>query len=137
MKLSSYTNFDGTCREAMTFYKDCIGGELNLMVVGETPVCDQMPPDMQDKIMHATLTVDGSTIMGSDMSGPGGIQRGNAAGIVLECNSDEEISRAFNALSTGGQIHQPLGPAFWGGTFGAFSDKFGINWMLNYTPAQG
>jgi len=55
-EFSVYLKFNGNGREAMSFYQECFGGDLNVMTVGESPVKDQMPVDMHDKIMHALLT---------------------------------------------------------------------------------
>jgi PhnB protein len=45
-QINSYLTFSGNCREAMTFYKECLGGELAFQTVGESPLSDQMPKQM-------------------------------------------------------------------------------------------
>ena len=56
-KLNPYLNFDNNCREAMNFYKDCIGGELVFQKVSESPLmAAQMPPEFKDHILHSSLT---------------------------------------------------------------------------------
>lgn len=50
----------------------------------------------------------------------------------LEPSSKEEADRLFNELSVGGEIEMPIQEMFWGAYFGSFTDKFGINWMINY-----
>ena len=54
-QLSPYLTFNNNCREAMSYYKECLGGELTLMPVRDTPVCDQLPPECQDSILHSSL----------------------------------------------------------------------------------
>jgi len=131
-QINTYINFDGNCREAMNFYKDCLGGELNLQTVAGSPIADQCPPKMQDQILHATLINDALLLMGSDMTGPDGYYKGNNVALSLNCSSDEEIQRFFNSLSAGGKVIHQLRVEFWGATFGVFTDKYGIGWMLNY-----
>ena len=83
--INVYLGFNGKCREAMTFYKECLGGgELELQSVGESPVADQMPPGFnKDQILHSTLIKDGITIMGSDMNRGKPID-GNTLGICVK-----------------------------------------------------
>ncbi len=109
-QINVYLGFNGKCREAMTFYKECLGGgELDLQTVGESPVADQMPPGFdKDQILHSTLVKDGVTIMGSDMS-RGKSVNGNTVGICVNCSSGEEIQSMFTKLSEGGRrwhLHQ-------------------------------
>jgi PhnB protein len=37
----------------------------------------------------------------------------------------------FNKLSAGGNVTMPLEKQFWGALFGQFTDKYGIDWMIN------
>ena len=127
-----YMNFNGNCREAMKFYQECLGGELILNTVGESPMASQMPAGEKDKILHSQLENKGIILMGSDMMGPGGFFEGNTVSLMLDCSSEEEINRYFSALSSGGKINMPLEKTFWAERFGAFTDKFGKSWMLNY-----
>jgi PhnB protein len=124
--------FNGTCREAMTFYKDCLGGELTWMTVAESPMAARMPPEAQQKLMHATLTTDHFTLMGSDMVGPQGLQRGNSFSLSLHGSSEAETRDLFSKLAAGGQITYPLTMEFWGGMFGTLVDKFGHEWLFNF-----
>jgi PhnB protein len=132
-QLNAYLFFDGNCREAMTFYKECLGGELVLQAVEETPMAKQMPAEVQKKIIHSTLTKDGAPLlMASDMMEAGGRKNGNAIALTLNCGSAEEIKTRFAKLATGGKITSALKEEFWGGMFGTLTDKFGNEWLLNY-----
>jgi PhnB protein len=131
-QINAYLNFTGNCREAMSFYNTCIGGELSMQTVAGSPAEAQCPDSMKDHILHSSLTKDNLVLMGSDMSGPEGITKGNNIALSLNCSNAEEISSFFSSLSTGGEIIHPLTEEFWGATFGVFNDKFGIRWMLNY-----
>lgn len=131
-QISPYLNFNGNCREAMSFYKETLGGELHLMAVNETPIAAQCPAAMQDQIMHAHLTGQGFSLMGSDMLSGGSYQPGNNFSLTVNCQTEEQIHSLFNKLSEGGQVFEPLKQQFWGSLFGTVADKFGTRWMLNY-----
>lgn len=131
-QINSYLSFCGNCQEAMSFYKDCLGGELALQTIGESPMADQMPKEMKEYILHSTLTTEGFVIMGSDMTPETGLVKGNAVSLMLNCSSEEEIGNTFNKLSAGGTIKHILEITFWGALFGDFTDKFGNNWLLNF-----
>jgi PhnB protein len=127
-QLNPYLRFNGTCKEAMTFYKDCLGGELTLTTVGESPMAEQMTED-KDKIMHSTLKKDNLTIMATDLSGPEGLTKGNMMVLCLNGTDKDEIKGYFEKLSAGGTIKTPLREEFFG-LFGDFTDKFGVDWMV-------
>ena len=134
--INAYINFDGNCREAMSFYKDCLGGELNMQTVEGSPIESQCPPEIKHHILHASLMKDDLILMGSDMQEPGGFTKGNNIALSLSCSSDEEIKTFFSKLSEGGKISHNLMQSFWGATFGVLTDKFGIRCMLNYDKKQ-
>ncbi|AYB35517.1 VOC family protein [Chryseolinea soli] len=131
-QINAYLNFNGRCREAMTFYHDCLGGDLLLQKVSESPMAAQMPSEEGAKILHGMLTHDNIVLMGSDMMGAG-LVNGNAVTLCLNCGSDEEINAFFDKLSTGGKVRTPLHQSFWGSLYGELTDKFGMNWMFNYS----
>jgi len=131
-QINPYLNFNGNCREAMTFYKHCLGAELAMQTVEGSPIEEQCPAAMKHQILHASLTKDCLLVMGSDMIGPDGFHMGTNMSLSLNCCSEEEINVFFSKLSDGGKIIHPLREEFWGATFGVFTDKFGIKWMLNY-----
>ena len=116
----------------MTFYREIFGGDLTLTTVKETPMAKQMPAEIQNSIMHSTLTRGDLTILGSDMAGPEGVTKGNSVVLQLECMSEEEIRGLYSKLSAGGKATYPVSPSFWGGLYGQLTDKFGVDWMLNY-----
>ena len=66
-KINAYLTFNGNCGEAMTFYKECLGGKLFLLTVGESPMSDKMQRQMKNYILHSTLTKGALKLKGSDM----------------------------------------------------------------------
>src|SRR5262245_38726770 len=132
-RINSYLTFNGNCRDAMSFYRDCLGGDLVLQTIGESPLADKMPPSMKDCILHSTLTNDTLVLLASDMAPSSGVVRGNAVSLSLDCASEEEIRDCFSKLSSGGKADYPLEVTFWGALFGGLTDRFGNHWLLNYT----
>lgn len=135
-KINSYLTFNGNCREAMNFYKDCLGGELSIQTIGESPISDKMPEQMKQSILHSTLIKDQLILMGSDMVGDSGLIKGNAVSLMLDCDSEEEIQRIYSKLSEGGSAEHPLENSFFGAVFGDLTDKYGNHWLLHFAKPQ-
>jgi PhnB protein len=130
--INSYLTFNGNCREAMLFYKECLGGELTLQSIGESPLSEKMPAQMKDCILHASLTKGAWALMGSDMVAEEGLIKGNSVSLCLQCSSEAEIKACYANLSDGGKATHPLENTFWGALFGDLVDKFGNRWLLNF-----
>ncbi len=129
--LDSYLFFDGTCAEAMRFYERTLGGKLQMMMTyGEAPDPKQCPPGSQDRIMHASLSIDGRSLMASDT--PAGQPAGamNGFSLSLAYPTAEEARRAFDKLSEGGKVTMPVDKTFWAEAFGMLTDRFGTSWMV-------
>lgn len=124
----AYLNFNGNCREAMTFYKECLGGELKLQTVAESPMANQIPAAMGQSILHSSLNNGGIDLMASDMNA-NNIKQGNNVNLCIVCNSEDELHTYFNKLSEGGNVTHQV-EKFFAGTMGNLTDKFGISWML-------
>ena len=135
-QINSYLSFNGNCREAMNFYKECLGGELVLQTIGESPLCDKMPPQMKENILHSTLTMNALVLMGTDMLGEKGLVKGTAVSLMLNCSSEEEIKKYYANLSKDGQATHPLEISFWGALFGDLTDKYGNHWLLHFDKNQ-
>jgi len=133
-QINAYLNFNGYTRDAMTFYKECLGGELVMQKLAESPMAAKMPSEMGNKILHSSLTKNGLVLMASDMLG-NGIVPGNNVMLCINCSSEEEINTFFTNLAAGGKIKDPLHQSFWGATFGSLTDKFGMHWIFNYSKS--
>ena len=136
MQINSYLTFNGNCSEAMTFYRDCIDGELDLQTIGESPMADKLPSQMKQNILHAILTKGEVIIMASDMVGEKGLIKGNSVSLMLNCNSEDEIKTLYARLSAEGEATHPLENTFWGALFGGLTDKFGNHWLLHFDRNQ-
>ncbi len=132
-KIHPYLRFnDKKCREAFSFYKEALGGgEIKFQTVGESPMAKEMPADGQDFIMHAELKKGDLEIYGSDMMRDKAIIGDNVV-VSLNVDSEEEIHSVFKKLSKGGEVFMAPEKTFWGAIFGMVTDKYGIEWMLNF-----
>jgi PhnB protein len=129
-KIFAYLTFNGNCREAMTFYKECLGGELTFQAIGDSPMAAGMPEIMKQCILYSTLKNDSLVIMGSDMTDRE-LNRGNSISLMLDCSSEEEIRNCYDKLSAGGQATHRLETTYRGALFGDLIDKYGNQWLLN------
>ena len=127
-----YLHFEGLCRQAMVFYQELFGGDLEIMIISESPVKDQFPAELQDQVLHASLTNEAFRLRAADMCGAGELIQGNSFEILLDCTSEDELRMVYNKLSIGGTISLEPGHQFWGSLFGMVIDKFGVRWMLSY-----
>lgn len=132
----SYLSFNGNCREAMVFYKKCLGGELSLQTIGESPLSKTMPAKMKKCILHAVLSNKEFVLMGTDMVSESGLLKGNTVSLVLTCSSEKEIRECYKKLSQGGEQTHPLENTFWDALFGGLTDKYGNTWILNYNRRE-
>ncbi|MEO6734222.1 MAG: VOC family protein [Ferruginibacter sp.] len=141
-QVNPYINFKGNCEEAFNFYKSVFGGEFPF--VGrykDMPPSEHMPiaEGDADKVMHMSLPISKETVlMGSDVAGEWGAKtiEGNNVQLSVNVDSEDEATKIFNGLSEGGRVNMPLDKTFWGAFFGMLTDKFGINWMVNYDYNQ-
>ena len=134
-QLNPYLSFDGLCREAMTFYQSCLGGELLIQPFADSPLADQVPAEQGQRVLHAMLTSGSLVLFASDMGGgpERELRAGNAVSLCLNCDSVEEAHDLFARLAEGGTVVDPLAEMFWG-TFGSLTDRFGMSWLFNYSP---
>lgn len=137
MQLNAYLDLKGRAEEAIEFYKQALDAEVvMLMRFKDMPAEDsgdcEIPEEMEQKIMHATLNIGGAVLMMSDSpepdSGPAEFK-----GVTLSIGTDDmdAAKKMFNALAQGGEIKMPLAQTFWAKAFGMVDDKFGVSWMVN------
>jgi PhnB protein len=129
--LNAYLAFNGQCREAMSFYRSCLGGELILNTVGDSPLAVRMPAGRHDDVIHSTLSSGRIVLMASDTVSEEGYRPGNTVSLCLICESKAEMDKLFSGLAEGGQVrHPPREEPF--GWFAALTDKFGFSWVLKF-----
>src|SRR6266851_5304887 len=131
MQLNPHLNFNGQCEEAFKFYQQCLGGtQQTMMTYGDSPMADQVPSEWRDKIIHATLIVGETALMGGDAP-PDRYEEPRGFSIGIQINDPTEAERMFHALAENGKVTMPLQQTFWAARFGMLVDRFGIPWMVN------
>lgn len=125
--------FDGNCAEAMTFYHKCLGGELTLTKLGDTPMKSMFPPEKHGRIINAHLKSGYVEISATDwMAAPEYVpQYGDIFAIFILGEGYDELKAVFDTLSQGHKedrfqdLHDmPFG------TYGQFFDKYGYHWIF-------
>jgi PhnB protein len=134
--LYPYITFDGNCREAMEFYRECLGGKLFLQAVDDSPLSADLPRRMKRLIVQAVLSHKGFVLMGSDMIHDSGFVRGNNVSIVLACDDEGEAGDCYKKLSEGGRRTHPLAMGHGGVVLGDLTDRYGNYWVLNYSKIE-
>lgn len=135
--LNPYLIFNGDCEAAFIFYAEVFNKEIpQMMRFGE--MSNDAEPKLSEKdankIMHVTLPLaNNTTLMGSDSNAvEGEVKFGNNILISINTESEAEADKLFNGLSKDGIIKMPIQKTFWNAYFGILTDKFGINWMVNF-----
>ena len=134
MDVIPYLFFDGRAEEALDFYRDALGAEVEAIHrFKDSPDPTQIPPGASDKVMHVTFCIGDTTIMASDGHCHG---TPNFQGFSLSLNvkTEAEAERFFAALSDGGKVQMPLAKTFFSPRFGMVNDRFGVSWMVHVRP---
>jgi PhnB protein len=129
MQISAYLFFYGRTEEALRFYQSALGGEVEISRNREAPFAADLPLDSLDNVMHGTLRGDDFNLMASD-NRPG-FPRESDIALCIAFSNEAKARNVFDKLSAGGNVTIPLQQAFWGALFAQFTDKYGINWMVN------
>ncbi len=130
-----YLFFGGRCEEALEFYRDALGAQVEMLMrytdSPEPQPPGMLPPGFENKVMHATFRVGETILMASD-----GCEEGlsfDGFSLSLTVPTETEADRAFAALADGGQVRMPLTKTFWSPRFGMVTDRFGMGWMVSVT----
>jgi PhnB protein len=127
INLEVYLFFKGECREAMGFYKSVFGGELNVTTYKDAGVdAEGTSPDW---LMHASLEGGEVKLMGSDTAQAS--PEAKKVSLTLGGTDEARMREIFDRLSAGGKVFSALKKETWGDLFGSFTDKYGIEWMMN------
>ena len=125
-----YLFFEGRCEEAVEFYRQTVGAEVEMLLrYKDSPEPAQCPAGAGDKVMHATIRIGQTTFMASD-GRCGGKADFKGFALSLTVATVPESDRLFAALGAGGQVQMPLGKTFFSPRFGMVSDRFGVSWMV-------
>ena len=140
MKLNTYLNFAGNAEEAFKFYRTVFGGEFSSAVrFKDMPMPgSKIPKEAENMMMHIALPIGRDVLMASDSLESLGqkMNQGSNVYLSLHPESKEEADRVFTALSSGGVIEMPIAFQPWGDYWGSLKDKYGVLWMVGYTPPK-
>jgi PhnB protein len=136
--INPHIHFNGNTQEAFEFYKSVFGGDFTRITRFKDLSTKgfQFPEEELNKIMHIALPIsNGSALMGSDVPNILGTvnENENRSKITISADSKEEADRLFKGLSAGGTIECEIGNSPWGSYFGSFRDKYGIEWMIDFS----
>lgn len=135
--VNPYLNFNGNTEEAFNFYKSVFGGEFRIVMRMKDAQGMPVPKGQEEKIMHIALPLNsGQVLMGSDTWEGANFKQGNNFYISIHADSVEEGQKLYDALSAGGKQDHSFKKEFWGDWHGNFTDKFGVNWMVNFSENQ-
>ena len=124
-----YLSFYGNGKDAATFYEKTFGLEnKEMQTYGESDF--PSPPEAADFLIHCHLSNGNFSIMLADSASPGESGTTNVS-LMIECESEEEINRLYNALQEGGTVVMELQDTFWGAKYAKVRDPFGYTWDLN------
>ena len=136
VQVQPYLFFEGRCQEALEFYRRALGAEVTaLLRYKESPEPGMIQPGSEDKVMHASFTVGGTTVLASD-GRCGGHPSFQGFALSLTVATVAEADRFFGALVDGGQVIMPLTATFFSPRFGMTTDRFGVSWMVYVAPEE-
>jgi PhnB protein len=128
MKLYTYVNYAGNCKEAFHFYEKHLGGKITFMMThGQGPAANMGPEGWKDAILHARISIGESVLMGADI--PNCLPT-RSSYLTLMVDSNEEAERIYAALGDGGEELMPMAETFFAFRFGQVRDRFGTAWMI-------
>jgi PhnB protein len=137
MQVQPYLFFDGRCDEAIAFYRDALGAEVQMLMrfkeappmEGQGPDCPGTRPEMAEKVMHAAVRIGLTEVLMSDGMCAGKPQFAGVS-LTITADNDAAAERLFQALEPGGTVQMPMAPTFFASRFGIVQDRFGVSWMV-------
>jgi PhnB protein len=132
INLTPFLLFDGNCAEAMAFYQACLGGDLTIAKVADTPMKNNMPPEQHHKVAYAHLTSGVAELSATDWLHPKRTpKQGNTVAIYISGGKYKDLRPIFDSLSAGADkallddlVDMPFG------SYGHLADKYGVHWFF-------
>ena len=139
--INPWINFNGNAEEAFAFYRSIFGGEFTKVIRFKDIASPEFPVAEKDenKIMLISLPIGKSNVlMANDVPEFMGQvnENENRSKISVSTESKEEADKLFNGLSAGGKVEVPMVDSSWGSYFGMFRDKYGIEWIIEFSPGK-
>lgn len=135
--ITPYLDFAGRCEEALAFYRDALGAEVEMLMrfneSPEPPPPGMLQPGFENKVMHVSFNVRGVRLMATD--GCNDRSKFDGFQLALTVQTEADARRLFDALAGSGTVQMPVTKTFWSPAFGMVTDKFGVRWMV-MVPGQ-
>ncbi len=130
-EFTPYLFFNGNCADALGFYKVCLGGEVGITKVSDSTIKDQMPKEIQDKVIYAHFKSGAIEFSASDWIHPTRMPKQGNTVCLYYGGPNDEIKKVFDRLAEGADkaTIDPLSKQFFG-LYGALTDKYGVRWMF-------
>jgi PhnB protein len=132
LNITPFLLFDGNCAEAMTFYQSCLGGELTMTKMGDTPMKGQMPAELHNNVAHAQLKSGDLEFSATDwMHATRRPKQGNTLAMYLSGGTYNQLKAVFDRLSEGAdsELLDDLRDLPFG-SYGHLADKYGVHWFF-------
>ncbi len=139
--ITPYLDFSGRCEEALAFYREALGAEVEVLMrfneSPQPPPPGMLPAGFETKVMHSSFRVQGVLLMATD--GADEHTKFEGVRLALSLPTEADARKAFDALAAGGSVQMPLARSFWSPCFGMLTDRFGLGWMVTVPqdPANG
>jgi len=132
LNLTPFLLFDGNCAEAMAFYHSCLGGELTLTRLRDTPMKDTVPDEHHNKVVYAHLQSRAMEFSATDwMHATRSWTQGNTVALYVTSDALSDLREIFDKLSVGADhdlLDELQDLPF--GTYGHLADRFGVHWFF-------
>ncbi len=138
MAVNIYINFDGNCREAVTYYAEIFGTDVPVMMTfGEGPAdpAYPMPEEAKGRVMHTALEIAGTLVMFSDTFPGMPLVQGNNINLTVTTDDKGSITVWYDQLKEGGSVEMELAETFFSKWYGSLTDKYGIHWQFSHEEA--
>ncbi len=123
-----YLLLPGTAREALTFYHDVFGGDLDLHSYRDFRRVD----GPADAIAHGVLSGPVNLMMAD--AGPDEDALAIQGAMLSILGEEADLLRGwFLALSDGGEVLDELEQRPWGDWDGQVRDRYGVTWLIGFT----
>jgi PhnB protein len=130
MRVIPHLSFDGQCEAAFRLYEECFGGKIALMLTYGSQRIPSLPPELEDKVFHATLKIGDQTITGVDVA-HSAYEKPQGFAVQLNIDDVDQATRIYNALTPGGKVLVEMQKTSWSGHYAALTDRFGVPWEIN------